>query len=365
MIKIHQFIPLIFMIFQLVQSEAQIVESTIANWEDKVPVTSPGPDVWQYFTSSGTSEIIPNPVPDEINSTQNVLAYYRPDGEWLLTGFYYMDGIPITRNITGIEFKIYGDSLYKCYVKLIGIIDGLAEQTIIENSWPWTVPDGPKKWNTISLPINGDAYLNDTLTTILIFPNPQEPEASQDTFYFDEVRFLMTIPVDSIVLNSDTAIIEVNQNIYLEATVFPVNATNQNFTWKSSNSDIATVSSIGKVHAISSGTTDIIVISEDGDITDTCHIIVYTASGINNYQQEILHIYPNPYHGGELSINLPQYVNNGINLTIIDLQGKILIDYDIDQPGNPIIITPDLLDGVYIIKVKSGINTWYSRIIQY
>jgi hypothetical protein len=102
------------------QSEAQIVESIIANWEDKVLITAPGPDVWQYFTPNRASEIILNPVSDEINSSPNVLAYYRPAGEWLLTGFYYMDGIQICRNITGIEFKIYGDSLFKCYVKLAG-----------------------------------------------------------------------------------------------------------------------------------------------------------------------------------------------------------------------------------------------------
>lgn len=365
MANIRTFFAGIILTSQFAQSGAQIAESIIANWEDKVPVTIPGPGVWQYFTSSGTSGIIPNPFPDEINSTPNVLAFYRPAGEWSLTGFYYMDGIPVTSNITGVEFKIYGDSLFKCYAKLAGKVDGIADSTIFESIWPWTAPEGPKKWNTISLPINGNAFLNDTLTTILIFPNPQEPEASQDTFYIDEVRFLMTIPVDSIILNSDTAILEVDQNIYLEGTVFPVNATNQNFTWKSSNADVATVSSIGKVHAVSPGTTDIIVTSEEGGKTDTCHVIVPDASGKDNNHSEILNIYPNPYYGGELMIQLQQSLDTDINLTITDLHGRILMTYLITQPGNPIKISPDLRNGIFIIKIISGGNAWCTRIIHY
>jgi hypothetical protein len=365
MVNIRTFLAVIILTVQFTQSGAQITESIIANWEDKVPVTSPGPGVWQYFTSNGISEIIPNPVPDEINSTRNVLAFYRPAGEWLLTGFYYMDGIPVTSNITGVEFKIYGDSLFKCYARLAGIVDGIADQTIFESTWPWTAPEGPEKWNTILLPVNGVAFLDDTLTTILIFPNPQEPEASQDTFYIDEVRFLMTVPTDSIILNSDSAFLEVDQNIYLEATIFPVNATNQNYTWLSANPDVATVSSIGKVHAVTRGITDIIVTSEEGQKTDTCHVIVSDASGTDNNHPEALKIYPNPYHGGELIIHLLQYTDSDINLTIIDLQGRTLITYLINQPGDAIRISPELPGGIYIIKIKSDCNTMYARIIKY
>jgi hypothetical protein len=361
---INAIILLTGMIFINLNSEAQEAEIIIANWEDVIPVPGPGPGVWQYFTSSGASEIITNPVPDDINSTEKVLAYYRSSGEWLLTGFYYMDGIPITKKLTGIEFKIYGENLVKCYVKLIGIVDGVEDSTIIENAWPWTVPSGAKVWNTILLQIDGNALLNDTVTTLLIFPNPQLPEAAQDTFYIDEVRFLLTVPVDSIILNINDTILELDESIYLEATIYPYDASNQNFSWISMNTSIATVSSIGKVQARGPGSTSIIVKTEDGDKTDTCLITVTDVDGILETDAKLLRIYPNPYQNGELVIILPESSNADIYLTIYNILGETILTSSIPETGNRISILPELHNGIYLIKVKTRGNIWYGRIIK-
>jgi hypothetical protein len=186
-----------------------------------------------------------------------------------------------------------------------------------------------------------------------------------DTFYIDEVKFLVTVHVDSIKLNVDSAILDAGQNIYLEASVFPENASNLNFTWKSSNTEIATVSSIGKVQAVNPGDADIIVTTEDGGRTDTCHVVVNSPEGITNTNEGIIRIYPNPYNKGELLINLPGPADSDLSLTFFDLQGKILYSYSVNQPGNTIRLIPDLQNGMYILKVKSGTNTWYARFIKY
>jgi uncharacterized protein YjdB len=60
----------------------------------------------------------------------------------------------------------------------------------------------------------------------------------------------------------------------LYATVQPSSATNQNVTWASSNSAIATVSSSGLVTAISVGTADITVTTQDGGKTAKCAVTV-------------------------------------------------------------------------------------------
>ena len=67
----------------------------------------------------------------------------------------------------------------------------------------------------------------------------------------------------------------------LTATTTPSDATNQNVTWASSNTDIATVDSRGKVTAISVGTTTIIVAAVDGGKTAISNITVSVpATGI-------------------------------------------------------------------------------------
>lgn len=85
---------------------------------------------------------------------------------------------------------------------------------------------------------------------------------------------LSNIPVSGISL-SDTALnLATGDYAYLTATVSPANATNQTITWRSSDSGIATVSSAGKVTAISAGTAVITVTTEDGGYTASCTVTV-------------------------------------------------------------------------------------------
>ena len=59
----------------------------------------------------------------------------------------------------------------------------------------------------------------------------------------------------------------------LTATITPDNATNQNVTWKSSDTKVATVDN-GLVTAVGLGTTTITVTTTDGDFKDTCTVTV-------------------------------------------------------------------------------------------
>ena len=61
---------------------------------------------------------------------------------------------------------------------------------------------------------------------------------------------------------------------YLTATVTPFNASNTSVSWKSSDSDIATVSAAGKVTAVSAGTAIITVTTVDGGYTASCTVTV-------------------------------------------------------------------------------------------
>ncbi len=82
------------------------------------------------------------------------------------------------------------------------------------------------------------------------------------------------INVTGVSLNKISEELYVGQTSALIATVTPDNATNQNITWTSSDTSVASVSDSGVVTAISAGTATITVTTEDGGFTATCEITV-------------------------------------------------------------------------------------------
>ncbi len=84
----------------------------------------------------------------------------------------------------------------------------------------------------------------------------------------------VTVPVESISLDTTEAPIKEGGNIQLTATVTPDNATNKNVSWESSNTAVATVDDNGYVMAKSVGTATITAKTEDGGKTATATITV-------------------------------------------------------------------------------------------
>jgi len=70
-----------------------------------------------------------------------------------------------------------------------------------------------------------------------------------------------------------TASMYVGDTKYLNPTIVPANATDQNVTWSSSNTSVATVE-YGNVTAVDKGTATITVTTEDGNKTATCIVTV-------------------------------------------------------------------------------------------
>lgn len=97
-------------------------------------------------------------------------------------------------------------------------------------------------------------------------------------------RCIVTVreTVTKITLNYDTYDLGINKTFTLIATVTTESATNQNVTWKSSNTKVATVNKNGKVTGISLGYATITAIAQDGsEVEATCEIRVVTpVSGI-------------------------------------------------------------------------------------
>lgn len=82
------------------------------------------------------------------------------------------------------------------------------------------------------------------------------------------------VAVIGVKLNSTSLSLTEGDSYQLKATVSPINATNQNVTWKSSNSNVADVDQDGLVVAVKAGTATITVTTEDGNKTATCTVTV-------------------------------------------------------------------------------------------
>ena len=81
-----------------------------------------------------------------------------------------------------------------------------------------------------------------------------------------------TIPVSSVTLNKTELALYKGQTETLAATVKPDDATNKTVTWSSSNTDVATVDSNGKVVAVTAGSATIS--AKAGDKEATCAVTV-------------------------------------------------------------------------------------------
>ena len=96
-----------------------------------------------------------------------------------------------------------------------------------------------------------------------------------------------SISVSGVSVTPTSATIGVDATLELKPTISPSNASNQNVTWSTSNSSVATVSN-GIVTGKSAGSATITVRTNDGGYTATCLVTVKTISSltISGYQTE-------------------------------------------------------------------------------
>ena len=100
----------------------------------------------------------------------------------------------------------------------------------------------------------------------------------------------VVIPVNGISLSTNAQTLNIGDSIQLEVVVTPVNATNKNIIWNSSNESVCTVND-GMVTAKKAGVSIITATSEDGGFTAICTFTVtQQVTGITlNYNSVELH----------------------------------------------------------------------------
>lgn len=99
---------------------------------------------------------------------------------------------------------------------------------------------------------------------------------------------IVNLLVSGITLNHTSYTLAEGSSVQLEASVTPDNASNKALNWESSNTEIASVDSNGKVTALSQGITTITVTTIDGsNVAATCEInVIRLATSISlNFQR--------------------------------------------------------------------------------
>ena len=95
------------------------------------------------------------------------------------------------------------------------------------------------------------------------------------TFYKISAEVVIeSTPVSSVSLDKEELTLNVGEEKTLVATVLPEDADDRSVTWSSSDGNVATVDTDGKVTAVAAGTADITVTTNDGSKTAVCAVTV-------------------------------------------------------------------------------------------
>lgn len=92
------------------------------------------------------------------------------------------------------------------------------------------------------------------------------------------------IPVESVALDKNSLRLWTGDTATLQATIYPLNASNKNISWASSNESVATVDNAGNIKAKSKGSTTITVTTNDGDKVASCVINVHYGVTVDEFK---------------------------------------------------------------------------------
>ena len=162
------------------------------------------------------------------------------------------------------------------------------------------------------------------------------------------------VKVTKVTLNKTTATLAPKETLTLKATVTPTNATNKAVTWSTSDKNVATVSSSGKVTAKAAGTVTITCRAKDGSGKKAaCKITVYTnteayvariytkalgraaePAGLKYWVGEIKAKRKTPVEVAELFFFAPEFTNKKLNNTAyVKVLYRTFMGREADQGG--------------------------------
>jgi len=170
---------------------------------------------------------------------------------------------------------------------------------------------------------------------------------TNDGSFMDSTLITVLIPVTSVSLPATLNLI-VGETSTLVPDITPADASNQDVTWVSSNSQIATVAN-GLVTAVAAGTAKIRVTTDDGNFHADCDVTV-NPSGIADLSSDV-RLYPVP---ASSVLILESKVSNGY-AKILDLNGRTVQVSEVKSNHHEIDVSM-LKPGFYSLILESDNN---------
>jgi len=153
------------------------------------------------------------------------------------------------------------------------------------------------------------------------------------------------VSVQSIVLDKKILSLTVGDSVQLNAMILPINATNKKVMWASSNTNTASVTNMGKVFALQSGSAKIIVKTEDGGFSDTCFLdVLQVNSADDSDEPHTVKISPNP---AREYITLNFRPESSFRTEIYDIVGRLIYSNE----NKTVIDISTFNNGIYILKI--------------
>lgn len=210
------------------------------------PIPTPNPSLTFTLSIEGMSDLFSTVTEYELK-TSSVIGTLYLEGDVVKITFVSEEVIPkesFKTKINGVEYEFKFNKN--------------------ENNW------GAKK-------------VKEAISTVPDSTLPPEPEPTPPT----TPKPPSTVSVTGITLGATNATINQGDTAQLTASILPTNATNKNVTWTSSDENVVTVDSQGKVTAIGVGTATITATTVDGLKTATATIevvipVTASSNGIAN-----------------------------------------------------------------------------------
>lgn len=161
-----------------------------------------------------------------------------------------------------------------------------------------------------------------------------------------------TIDVTGVSVDLGTLSLEVGTSALVTATVAPEDATNQNVSWSSDNTAVATVDQTGNVTAVAAGNAVITVTTEDGGKTATVQVTVTPGqvTGIDENSSGVIRLYPNPSNGFEFSIT---GIIGNAEISITDGSGRSVFTNKYQSTGKITVSGVTLRAGLYVVSIET------------
>ncbi len=147
------------------------------------------------------------------------------------------------------------------------------------------------------------AVVNGGIVTALMAGQTTLRASSADGKIYAECAVSVLCRTDGVKLNYPEYTIEEGQTFTLKASVYPERATDAGVIWHSSDTKVADVDQSGKVSAFTAGYAEIVVITADGNYSDTCRLTVISPVNGISLDNDNLSMYVGDTYSLKASLN--------------------------------------------------------------